>query len=116
MNHQDWKQIILSKNKSQLKKEEKKETVLANKKCNSNKSHGDININKLESDDVKAPGHIPISISKEIQQARCAMKMTQQDLANKLCVKKNLINELESGKMFNNKSFIRKVKNILKIK
>lgn len=114
MDHQDWKPVILRKNNTKHVK--KKETVLSNKKSNSNMLNNNLNLKKLDVDDVKPPEHVSKSIGKEIQQARCAIKMTQQDLANKLCVKKNIINDLESGKMLNNKVFIRKVKNILGIK
>ena len=47
---------------------------------------------------------------------RTMKKMTQQDLANRLNVKKNIINDLESGKMILNKAFVSKVKRVLGIK
>jgi len=118
MDHQDWKPVILKKNNSQLKKDGKivKEKILSGKRPNSNSNNCDINKKKLDDDDVPAPTYVPKSICIEIQQARCARKMSQQDLANRLNVKKNIVNELESGKMIYNKGFIRKVKNILQIK
>ena len=42
--------------------------------------------------------------------------LQQQDLANKLCVKKNIVNDLECGKILKNDKVIRKALNILKIK
>ena len=118
MDHQDWKPVILRKSNAQLKKDNKmaKETVLSSKRPNSNSNTFEVNKNKLDNDEVPAPTYVPKSICIEIQQARCAKKMSQQDLANRLNVKKNIVNELESGKMIYNKGFIRKVKNILQIK
>jgi ribosome-binding protein aMBF1 (putative translation factor) len=42
--------------------------------------------------------------------------MSQQDLANKLCIKKNIVNDLESRKILKNDKVIRRALNILKIK
>lgn len=114
MNHQDWKPVLLTKNLSELKKKNTV-TVISSKKPNSNNTDNNINLNKLDSDMVIPTILIPKEIIKEIQYARCIQKLTQQDLANKLCIKKNIINDLESGKMPYNKAFVSKVKRILKI-
>ena len=117
MNHQDWKPVILKKSASQIKASNTvKGKTLSNKQPNSNNINSNLNKNKLDGDDVTAPKYISKAISKEIQQARVAKKISQQDLANALCVKKNIINDLESGKMLENKAFVRRVKNFLKIK
>ena len=105
MNHQDWKPVILRKNTKPVKSTEK-----VRKKSNENQ-----HLKKLEGDDVKLE-YIDRSISKKIVEARVSLKMTQQDLANKLCVKKNIVNDLESGKVLKNDKVIRRALNILKIK
>lgn len=116
MNHQDWKPVILRKTKEQLQKDRKvqKEKVLNTKRPNSNSIS--TNLKKLDGDEIKPTKYVPKETAKLIQQARTLKKMSQQDLANKLNVKKNIINDLESGKMILNKSFLAKVKRTLGIK
>lgn len=116
MDHQDWKPVIFRKSQQQLKKEGKikKEKVLNTKRPNSN--NVGTNLKKLDGDEVEPPKHVPKETAKLIQQARTAKKMSQQDLANKLNVKKNIINDLESGKMLLNKGFVSRVKRVLGIK
>ena len=71
---------------------------------------------KLDGNEIVKPLYIPKDIRLQIQQARCAQNLSQKDLANRLSVKKSIINDLESGKLLMNKTFIKKVKNILNIK
>ena len=117
MDHQDWKPVIFRKSKSQLQKEGrvKKDKVLSTKRPNSNSSTS-ANLRKLDGDDVEPTKYVPKDTAKLIQQARTAKKMTQQDLAHRLNVKKNVINDLESGKMVLNIGFVNKVKRILGVK
>ena len=110
MDHQDWKPVILIKKNKSVKTLEKVKKNNLNSNSNQN-----INYKKLDGDDVKLE-YIDKSISKKIVQARLSLKLSQQDLANKLCVKKNIINDLESGKILKNNRVIRKALNILKIK
>jgi len=110
MNHQDWKPVILKKNTKPVKTLEKVKKNNLNSNSNQN-----INYKKLDGDDVKLD-YIDKSISKKIVEARVSLKLSQQDLANKLCVKKNIINDLESGKILKSNNVIRKALNILKIK
>ena len=105
MDHQDWKPVILRKNSKHVKSTEK---VI--KKIIENQ-----HLKKLEGNDIKLE-YIDRTISKKILEARVSLKMTQQDLANKLCVKKNIVNDLESGKILKNDKVIRRALNILKIK
>ena len=105
MDHQDWKPVILRKNNKYVKSTEKvRKKIIENQ-----------HLNKLEGNDVKLE-YIDRSISKKVLEARVSLKMTQQDLANKLCVKKNIVNDLESGKILKNDKVIRRALNILKIK
>ncbi len=106
MDHQDWKPVILRKDK---KPEKVTQKVVKPKNTQS------AYMKKLENEDVKIQ-YMDKSISKKIAEARTQLKMTQQDLANKLCVKKYIINDLESGKILKNDKVIRKALNILRIK
>ena len=109
MDHQDWKPVILKKNKKLEKIIEKVKVNNLNSNSNQN-----INIKKLETEDIKLE-YIDKKVSKKIAKARLEQKISQQDLANRLCVKKNIINDLESGKILKNNKIIRKTLNILKI-
>ena len=111
MNHQDFKDIVIHSKNSRLK-QTKKEIVKKNV-TNSNKIQV-INSKKLENEDVR-PEYVSKEDVKKIIQARTLLKLSQQDLANKLNVKKNVINELESGKMLKNGLFISKIKKVLKL-
>ena len=115
MNHQDWKPVILKKTQAQLhemrSKQNKNTKVLNSKKPNSNTAN--INARKLDEADIPVLKYVPKNIAKEIQQARTLKKMSQQDLATRLSVKKNIINDLETGKILNDKQFISKVKRVL---
>ena len=110
MDHQDWKPVILSKPKKHIVEK----TTVVKKNLNSN-SIVNLNSKKMEEEDVKIE-YVPKSVGIEIQKARSLLKLSQQDLANKLCVKKNIINDLESGKILKSNNVIRKALNILKIK
>jgi len=110
MDHQDWKPITLTKAKKHIVEK----TKVVKKNLNSN-SIININAKKIEEEDIKIE-YVPKSIGIEIQKARSLLKLSQQDLANTLCVKKNIINDLESGRMIKNNVFVNKVKRILKIK
>ena len=112
MDHQDWKTVILH-NPTKKPIVDKNKVVKTN--LNSN-SIMNVNARKVEDNEDMKVEYVSKSVSKQIQQARLEQKITQQSLANKLCVKKNIINELESGKMIKNNQFISKVKGVLNIK
>ena len=114
MNHQDWKPIILKKN-SETKKTKNTILTCKNNLNNNQVINTDINLKKLDKDDIVKIDYVPKEISKKIQQARLNYKMSQEALANKLNIKKNVINDLESGKLKYDKAFVNKVNKILKI-
>lgn len=117
MDHQDWKPVVLrNPNAKNITEAKKKKLVKSTTSCNSNNLKGDVSIKKLDSNDVEKLGKVSKEDSKKIQQARLALKLSQQDLATKLNVKKNVINDLESGKMLKNNQLINKIKRVLKIK
>lgn len=114
MSHQDWNIISLSnldKQKKNLPKdiiERKGDTSVQNelKKIE----------NETENFSIKT---IPNEISKYIISARCRLKLTQKDVANKLNVQQNIYNDIENGKaIYNvqNKQLIQKIYNKLNIR
>ena len=114
MDHQDWKQVIL-RNPNAKNNVKTKKTLVRSNTSNSNKLNNSVNTKKLDENDVVKIDKVNKTDIKKIQQARLALKLSQQDLATKLNVKKNVIIELESGKMTKNNQFINKVKKVLKI-
>ena len=113
MNHQDWNVVNIGNPNLKKKHIVKNEKVV---KTNlNNNSFNKINTKKLEETEDMKVEYVKKEDVKKIQQARVLLKLSQDDLAKKLCVKKNIINELESGKMLKNNQFISKVKKILKI-
>ena len=98
---QQWESIVLRKDKKQepVKHVEgfKKKTV-------------------LYSDEPEAPKVISLSAAKQIQNARAAQKMTQEQLAQKICVKKNIIQDYESGKVVPDRTILNRLNRALNIK
>ena len=108
MEHQDWDVIYTRGNKELNKKKEKeKETKKSNTIIKENKLEKKINEGNLKHDKVK------LDISKQIQQKRLEMGMTQKDLANKLNVRASVIVDYENSKAIFNKGFIRRIEQIL---
>ena len=111
MDHQDFRVITIGSKDKKLKNV-KKEIVKRN--VSNNNSIINVNARKLENEDIQLK-YVDKEVVKKIIQARTLQKISQQDLANKLNVRKNVITELESGKMLKNNQFISKVKKILRI-
>ena len=101
--HQDWNNVVFKK---------KQQTTLTNDDIrrsnyktkqrtvsNSNKNTNGQRLHKLnnetESFEVK---RVPLSLSKQIQQARLTNKITQKELAQRINVSSKIINDYESGK------------------
>lgn len=70
----------------------------------------------LDSNEPEAPKIISLSAAKQIQQARSAMKLTQEQLAQKICVKKNTIQDYESGKVVPERAILNRLNRVLNIK
>lgn len=107
MEHQDWKQIVFTKENKytneQIKNYEiKKKEILLKKKEKEN--------------DIIKPLKINYDLKKSIMQARINNKMSQKDLANKLNVSINVINGYENGKIIPNNQFIVRIEKILNCK
>lgn len=114
---QDWNPLVIGNNKNKKKedplnlkhREGQSVETLKKNKINENNSI----LNKLENDEIIKIETIPLDVSKKIQQARTALKMTRKDLAQKLNVKENIIIDLENAKYKFDKQLIRKIEKIL---
>ena len=112
MEHQDFRVITIGskdKKKANLNKQIVKKNI-----SNSNNIYN-VNATKLENSDEIQLKYVDRNVVKKIIQARTLQKISQQDLANKLNVRKSVVTELESGKMLKNNQFISKVKKALRI-
>jgi len=75
-----------------------------------------VNARKIEeSDDLKI-SKVDKNLSKAIQQARMAKKMTQKDLATKINEKPQVVGEYENGKAVPNGQIISRMERILGVK
>eukprot|EP00588_Corethron_pennatum_P015486 CAMPEP_0194266246 /NCGR_PEP_ID=MMETSP0169-20130528/1207_1 /TAXON_ID=218684 /ORGANISM="Corethron pennatum, Strain L29A3" /LENGTH=185 /DNA_ID=CAMNT_0039006885 /DNA_START=120 /DNA_END=677 /DNA_ORIENTATION=+ len=75
-----------------------------------------INARKIEDADSYRVAKVDKSLSKAIQQARMAQKMSQKDLATKINEKPQIIGEYESGKAVPNGQIISKIERALNCK
>lgn len=115
--HQDWEPVVMKKFRPNTIKEAKKRGLVKTVKKVGNLNtlyKQDINSKKLEEEDV-APKKIAFSVSKLIQQARFANKITQSDLAKTLNLHPSIIKNYESGKVIPNKILLSKMGRILKM-
>ena len=117
MQHQDWETYIVHcKNKDTHSNMEKKSDQKVKKKKNMGVGQKDNKLDKkIEDGDLK---HQKISseLSKRIQQGRLSKGLTQKQLANRLSIPVNEINEMENGKFIYNGQKISKIKRFLSIK
>ena len=105
LDHQDWKPIIIKKTKHKSK-EVAKITKISdpNKKLEKKIEEGKMEHKKITNE-----------LRIKIQQARCSKGFTQKDLASRVNLPVQTINEIESGKAIYNASHINKIKRLLKI-
>jgi len=100
--HQDFKEIIFQKN--------------TEKRTN----HQQIEISKkdklLNSDDLPVLKTFGKENAKMMQQARVAMKLTQDSLAKSICEQKNIINQYEIGNIVPDQKVLNKLRKRLNIK
>lgn len=90
MSYQDWEPVVWKK-ESDPKKQSTKENVTA-------------------------PRELTGELCSAIQKARMNVKLSQQELAQKLQVKPEVIKEYENGKAIPNNGFIAKIEKILNTK
>jgi ribosome-binding protein aMBF1 (putative translation factor) len=104
--HQDWKQVIIQTKKNKSSEHKPK---VSNETLQDRKLHKQVDEQNLKHKKVS------LELRTEIQQKRSLLKYTQKDLANKINLPVNIINDIETGKAMYNPSHIQKIKRILKI-
>ena len=75
-----------------------------------------INARKIEESEELKHNKVDRNLSKAIQQARMAKKMTQKELATKMNEKPQVVGEYENGKAIPNGQIISKMERILGVK
>nr|QDY52408.1 helix-turn-helix [Mimiviridae sp. ChoanoV1] len=116
---QDWEPLILRKKK--IKTTQDKQNALRNgntevKEKNTNKGEADL-MRKLENDmeNLKVET-VNKSISKTIMETRQKLKLKQKDLATKINVQPQVIQQLENGKAKPDINILKKLERVLKCK
>lgn len=106
INNQDWTQVVFKKNTQQkLEKQKIKHNPINDK------------INKLDNDnEIYKTKKIPNDFKTKMQQARINKKLTQKQLATKLNISLNIIQNFENGKANYDGSIIGKIKRELQFK
>lgn len=116
MDHQDWETYIVHcKDKNKVTNKEKKLNDKVKKK-GTNVLQKDSKLEKNIEDGNLKHKKIDGELSKKIQQGRLSKGLTQKQLANRLSIPINEINEMENGKYVYNGQKISKVKRFLGIK
>ena len=106
MNHQDWSTVNVGNN---ILKKVEKDIVEKKKEI-------DPKISKLDIDDITKLKYFPKDICNSITQARCAKKLSRDDLAKQLNMKVDVIANIELGKALYDGNTIAKIKKNLNIK
>jgi len=98
---QDWKPLVLKKSQPKTQVQH----------CAGNKE-----FHKLDSEEAEAPKILGLDAAKLIQTSRCALNLTQVQLAQKINEKANLVKDYETGKVVPNRAVLNKINRVLGIK
>ena len=116
---QDWEPFILRKNKIKSKQDKQEAIRKGNsevKEKNTGKGKSD-KMRKLEEEtETFKVETVNKSISKAIMEARTKLKMKQKDLATKVNVQPQIIQQYENGKAKPDIAVLRKLERVLKCK
>jgi ribosome-binding protein aMBF1 (putative translation factor) len=113
-----WDQVTVLKKKHNTKEQKKKalrtgQTEIKQKVGNTEQAD---KTKKLDnSTDVDKHKKISLDQSKMISKARCDLKLSQADLAKRLNIKKDIINDYECGKAIIDNKILCKIERALKI-
>ena len=110
MDHQDWSTVTL--NNPNVAKSKTKTNII--KKKTDREKAAKLKALDNEKENFKLP-KIDKKISKQIREARCHLKMSQKELANKLNLPVKTIVDYENGKAIPDNRLLNKIKNTLKI-
>jgi putative transcription factor len=117
MDHQDWKPLVLKKTGKALEKMQRNrgETESVKKYgSGGNAQQKSENLKKIEDETetfrIESVSH---DLKVKIQQARTAKKLSQKDLANKMNVNVNVIQDYENGKAKPDPQMLNKMSRIL---
>lgn len=103
INVQDWTTVVLKKKKEKKKQKQLQIDPIVKK------------MNQLDNNDDTCKA---VSVSNDdrklITSLRTARKITQEELAKMLNIKKEIIRDIENGSSIENKQMINKIKNFLK--
>ena len=116
---QDWEPLVLRR--KQQKTALDKQNALRNgntetKTKNTNKNEADIMTNLANDMENLKVETVNKSISKTIMEARSALKMKQKDLANKINVQPQIIQQYENAKATPDVKLLQKLERVLKCK
>ncbi len=113
MEHQDWKPVIIGRNKTKSKDEAKRDGTIQTV----HKDHRDQHLKKIDKEDeVQHIEKVDHNVSIIIQKARMDKKWTQKDLAQKINVKFEMIRDMEAGKANEDKGLLSKLQRPLGVK
>lgn len=104
MEHQDWNTVVWHKKEQPNKERQNKNPP------------GTAKFRALDGDEPPAPKKVSQDVRMAIQKARCAKKMTQKELANRLNLSASTINEYESGKAIPNRQILSRIGRALGVK
>jgi putative transcription factor len=126
-NYQDWNVVTWNKTGEKKKNESDNQYINRIKKTNSslvstiNKNSGNkqtevdnLKLRKIEAEEETfIIPKVSLSMGKKIAQLRCEKKMTQKDLAFKLCLNVKIIQDYENSKAIPNSNIINKLEKVL---
>lgn len=126
-NYQDWNVVTWNKTGEKKKNESDNQYINRIKKTDSslvstiNKNSGNkqtevdnLKLRKIEAEEETfIIPKVSLSMGKKIAQLRCEKKMTQKDLAFKLCLNVKIIQDYENSKAIPNSNIINKLEKVL---
>ena len=118
MNHQDWKDVTLVKNVTKDKQHTSRQLRQGNTVVKKKNSGGEVaaKMNALDNEtEAFKLKKIDSKLSKQIQQARCELGLSQKNLANKVNLPVKTIVDYENGKAIVDYKILNKLKRVLKL-
>ena len=112
MDHQDWKTVILRNPNNKPKPPPPVKVPVGKVNPNAGNLAG-TGKKVIEDGDVHKVDKVGSTIGKQISQARVAKKMSQKDLATKMQLQLQVIQQYENGKAVRNNSMLSKFEKAL---